>query len=66
MKRQPVTPLMQDQAQGTDPEALERFIAKHGMTPMQFALSKNPSAAAEVAKAFPHLLPPEEKTPGNG
>jgi SPP1 gp7 family putative phage head morphogenesis protein len=45
-----------------DPAAIERFKAEHdGMEPMEYALSRFPSAALEIAQHAPHLLPKKPK-----
>src|SRR5689334_10292402 len=58
-KLTPLQQRMQDEAQGGDPQAMERFKLEHaGLTPIQWALACFPSAARQVGNAFPHLLPP--------
>jgi len=55
---QAVQDRMQNEAIPVDQADRERFKAAHGgMTALQFALSRYPSAKAQVEKAFPHLAP---------
>ena len=55
---QAVLDRMQDEAIGTTPADRARYKAAHdGMTPIQYALSRFPSAKAQVEKAFPQLAP---------
>ena len=52
-KTTPLQQRMQDEAQGADPEAMERFMAEHdGMTPYEYALHLFPSARAAVERGF--------------
>lgn len=49
---------MNNEAEGADPEVLARFRAEHGgMSPLEYALSLFPEAAAEMAKGFPLVAP---------
>lgn len=47
----------EDEARGADPDRLTQFAAQHdGMTPLQLALAKFPSARLEVEQAFPEIV----------